>query len=370
MSKPKIALVHEWFIDLTGSEKVVEAIYEIFPAPIYTLIKDKKSIKGTIFENAKIYTSFIQRLPASKKIFRTYFPLFPLAIEQFDLSGYDLIISSSHSVAKGILTNYDQIHVCYCHTPMRYAWDLRQEYLKGMNPVKSFFTNLLLHYIRMWDFISSTRVDYFIANSRHVARRIKKIYRRDSTVIYPPVDIDKFELYKEKEDFYITISRLVPYKRIDLIVKAFSKINKKLIIIGDGPDKGKIKRLATDNIKILGYQPFSKLRYYLQRAKAFVFAANEDFGISLIEAQACGTPVIAFGKGGAKEAVIEGETGLFFYKQEPEAIIEVIKEFERIKFDPLKLRKNAEKFSKKRFKEEFSCYIKNILSASPINSEV
>ncbi len=243
---------------------------------------------------------------------------------------------------------------------MRYAWDLTYEYLRSMKSLKLIFAKIILHYMRIWDFISANRVDFFIANSRHVARRIKKLYGRDSVVIYPPVDVGNFEVCKEKDDFYVTVSRLVSYKKVDLIVEAFSKTDKKLLVIGDGPERKNIEKIAGDNVKILSYQPFEKLRFYLKKAKAFVFAANEDFGISLVEAQACGTPVIAFGKGGAKEIVIEGKTGLFFYKQDPDDIIEAVEKFEKMRFDPFELRKNAERFSKERFKREFLDYVKSI----------
>ena len=357
----KTALVHEWLIELTGSEKVLEAIYELFPSPIYTLIKDDKALKGTVFEKAQIYTSFLQRLPAVKRFYRNYLPLFPIAIEQFDLSNYDVIISSSHSVAKGVLVNPEQIHICYCHTPMRYIWLFPKEYLQRLNLIKRLIASILFHYLRIWDLSTSNRVDYFLANSEYVAERIKKIYRRQAQVIYPPVDIEKFEPCSEKEDFYLTVSRLVPYKRIDIIVEAFSKLkNKKLVIIGRGPELNRLKSKATDNIKFLDKQPFDILREYLRKAKAFIFAGEEDFGISMVEAQACGTPVIAFGKGGAKEIVIKNKTGLFFYKQHPCAVIEAVESFEKMRFDPLLLRKNAERFSKKRFKQRFKEFVLSI----------
>jgi len=359
----KVALVHDWLVNLAGAEKVLEAIYEIYFAPIFTLVVDRKKLKGSYLENAKIFTSFIQKLPKSKIRYRNYLPLFPLAVEQFDLSEFNLIISSSTCVAKGILTRADQLHICYCHTPIRYAWDLYHLYLnesrlhKGL---KGFFVKLLLHYIRLWDYSSANRVDYFVANSRYVARRIAKIYGRDAIVIYPPVDIEKFELYTNKENFYLTASRLVPYKKVDLIVEAFSKFpDKKLVVIGDGPDLKKIKAKAGKNVELLGYQPFEILKDYMQRAKAFIFAAEEDFGLVLVEAQACGTPIIALGKGGALETVIDKRTGLFFNEQNIESLIEKLKQFEKVqdKFDCLLIRKNAERFSKERFKREFQEFV-------------
>jgi len=368
----KVALVHDWLITFGGAEKVLEAIYELYPSPIYTLLANKDVLKNTAFEKAKVHTSFIQKFPKAKKWYRNYLLFFPLAIEQFDLSNYDVIISSSTCAAKGVLTNANQIHVCYCHTPVRYAWDLYHQYLKetglsqgkGFKKIQGLIAKLILHYIRMWDYTTISRVDYFIANSVHVAKRIKKIYGRNSIVIYPPVDVHKFELQKEKEKFYLTASRMVPYKRINIIIEAFSKmLDRKLIVIGNGPDYNKIKSRAGKNIEFLGHQPSEVLRIYMQKAKAFVFAAEEDFGIVLVEAQAYGTPVIVFGKGGAVETVINGKTGVFFKKQTVESLINAVKKFEVIedKFDPYFLRKNAERFSKERFKKEFKKVIEKII---------
>jgi len=285
----KTAIIHDWLINLGGAEKVLESIYELYPAPIYTLIKNEQSIKGSLFEKAEIYSSFIQKLPKAKDNYRNYLFLFPIAIEQFNLSEYDLIISSSHAVAKGILRNPNQVHICYCHTPMRYIWDLYHEYLKELKGIKKLLAQAILHYLRIWDIISVNRVDYFVANSKYVAKRIEKIYGRKATVIYPPVDIEKFELETRKESFYLTVGRLVPYKKIDVIVKAFRKMpERKLIVIGYGPEYKKIKKLATSNIEILGYQPRDKVKEYMKKAKAFIFCALEDFGIAPVEAQACG----------------------------------------------------------------------------------
>jgi glycosyltransferase involved in cell wall biosynthesis len=324
---------------------------------------DEEKIKGTVFEKAEIYTSFIQSLPFSKKKYRYYLFLFPLAVEQFDLSEYDVILSSSHAVAKGVLTTSNQLHICYCHTPIRYAWDLYHEYLRNTKlskGVKGFIAKLILHYLRIWDLTTANRVDYFIANSKYVARRIKKIYGRDSAVIYPPVDIDKFELETEKENFYLTASRLVPYKRVDLIVEAFSNTDRKLIVVGDGPDMDKIKKKAGKNVEILGYQPDEILVDLMRKAKAFIFAAEEDFGITPVEAQACGTPVICLGKGGTKETVIDMITGIYFQEQTVESILKAVEKFERNmdSFDPKIIRKNALKFSRERFEREIESFVK------------
>lgn len=373
----KTAIVHDWIIDIGGAEQCLENIYNIYPSDLYTLVFKKESVLSLGIDLNKINSSFIKKLPWATQKYRNYLPLFPLAIEQFDLSHYDVIISSSHAVAKGVVTNSTQLHVCYCHTPIRYVWDLYHQYLKEANlnkGVKGSFAKLVLHYIRIWDYTTSNRVDYFIANSNHTARRIKKIYGRDARIIYPPVSVDRFELYTEKEDFYLTASRLVPYKKIDLIVEAFSRMpEKKLVVIGDGPDFDKIKSKAKRNIEILGYQPQDILKDSMQRARAFIFSAEEDFGIVPVEAQACGTPVIAYGKGGAietvvplnrrnrhkEEAPLSSPTGIFFYGQTPEALIEAIKLFEQNldKFDYKSIRENSERFSKERFRKEFKEFV-------------
>lgn len=365
----KIAIVHDWIIDIGGAENCLKEIFSLYNfSDIYTLVFKEESINKLNIPIERVRSSFIQKLPKAKTKYRNYLPFFPLAIEQFDLSKYDLIISSSHAVAKGVITNSNQIHVCYCHTPIRYAWDLYHQYLKEANldkGIKGFLAKIILHYIRIWDYTTANRVDYFIANSKYTAKRIKRVYQRDATVIYPPVDVDNFELYTKKEDFYLTASRMVPYKKIDIIVEAFSQMpDKKLIVIGEGPDFEKIKSKAGKNVELLGYQPFNVLKDYMQRAKAFVFAAEEDFGIIPVEAQACGTPVIAFGKGGVLETVEENKTGIFFNEQTPESLVDAVKRFElnQDKFDCREIRKNAERFNRERFKREFREFVDKKLS--------
>ena len=362
----RIALVHDWLVTYAGAEKVLEQMINIFPdADIFSIVEhldNKKFIK-----NKNVKTSFIQKLPLSKKQYRNYLPLMPLAIEQLDMSSYDVIISSSHAVAKGIITGPDQLHISYVHSPIRYAWDLQHQYLKEASMdtgLKGFLVRYMLFKIRNWDYRTSNGVDYFVANSNFISRRIWKVYRRKADVIYPPVDIDAFDMKDTKEDFYLTASRMVPYKKIDLIVEAFSKMpDKKLVVIGEGPDFKKIKAKATDNIILLGYQPFEVLKDHLQRAKAFVFAAEEDFGITPVEAQACGTPVIAYGKGGSLETVngkkdLDRQTGIFFYEQSVESIIEAVGEFERIdSISASACRKHAVKFSTETFQYEFKKYV-------------
>lgn len=364
----KVALVQDWLTELGGAEKVFAAIYELYPqADIYTLVYNPKLLEKLNIPENKVYTSFIQKLPFAKKKYRNYLPLFPKAIESFDLSNYDLIISSSYCVAKGVLTHAGQIHVCYCHSPVRYAWDLYFQYLResGLNKksLKGLLAKSILHKLRIWDIISTNRVDYFISNSNYIKRRINKVYRRDAETIYPPVSVKEFTNTKTKEDFYFTCSRMVPYKKIDIIVEAFSKMpDKRLIVIGCGPDMQKIEKLKTPNIEIWGYQPFPVLKDCMEKAKAFIFAAEEDFGIVPVEAQACGTPVIAFGKGGSLETIINKKTGLFFYKQTSDAIIESVKNFEEIEtsFDSEIIRQHALNFDIEIFKKNIQNYIEEI----------
>jgi glycosyltransferase involved in cell wall biosynthesis len=358
----KSVLVHDWLVSpIGGGEKSLQAIHQLFPSPIYTLLKNEKKLKNSYFEGTEIFTSFIQNFPFANRLYRNLLPLFPIAIEQFDLSAYDLVISSSHCVAKGVICSPDQLHICYCYTPVRYAWDMMNQYLleSGLtHGVKGALVRLFLHYIRGWDSHSAHRVDHFIAISHYVARRIQKFYGRKAEVIYPPVDISYYQPGKQKDDFYLTFSRFVPYKRIDLIVEAFSEMpDKRLVVIGSGPEEKKILSKAKKNIEFLGYQPDEVLRSYLQRAKGFVFAALEDFGIAPVEAMACGTPVIGLGKGALRETVIEGRTGVFFPEQTTSSIKEAICNFEKMEMDPLEIRRQAEKFSLERFNIQFAEFV-------------
>lgn len=371
MAKPtKIAIVHEWFTTIAGSEKVVEQICHLFPqADVFAVYADPEVIERTPFLQARsIRTTFIQKLPKAKSAYRSYLPLMPLAVEQLDLSGYELIISSAHAVAKGVLTGPDQLHISYVHSPIRYAWDLQHHYLResGLERgLKGWVARWLLHKIRIWDYRTAAGVDHFVANSSFIGRRIRKVYGRDADVIYPPVDVAAFEFWEKKQDYYLTASRLVPYKRMDLIVQAFAHMpEKKLVVIGDGPDMPKLKAAATPNVTLLGFQPFAELKRHMQQAKAFVFAAEEDFGITPVEAQACGTPVIAYGKGGSLETVIDSRdpekaTGVWFPEQTVEALVEAVQRFESlsIPISPRVCRRHAERFSNERFRDEFSEYV-------------
>ncbi len=356
------AIIHDWLISgVGGGEKVLEAIHQLYPSPIYTLVKNTEKLKGTYFQDLEIHASFIQKLFRAEKKYKSYLPFFPLAIEQFDLSPYDVVISSSHCAAKGVITSPDQVHICYCHTPMRYAWDLTHEYLREAKldrGMKGFVAKMFLHYLRGWDAQSAQRVDHFIANSQYVARRIKKFYGRDSEVIYPPVNLSLFQEEPAKDSYYLAASRLVSYKRIDLIVEAFSQMpDKKLVVIGDGPEWKKIKEKASKNVELLGFQPDSVLKTHMQKAKGFVFAAVEDFGIIPVEAMACGTPVIAFGKGGVCETVVHQETGYFYHEQSVPAIIQAIHAFEKEEIASRACRSRAELFSEERFNQRFHFFV-------------
>lgn len=357
----RVAVVHDWLPVYAGAERVLEQILKVYPhADIYSLIDLIPEGKRGFLQDKPVHTSFLQKWKWVRKRYRSFLPLMPLAIEQFDLSSYDLVISSSYAVAKGVITGPDQLHVCYCHSPMRYAWDLQHQYLQTAKldkGIKSWMARMTLHYLRMWDALSQNRVDHFIANSEFIGRRIQKNYRRPSAVIHPPVAVEDFPLCEKKEDYYVTVSRLVPYKMVGLVVEAFSRMpHLELRVVGEGPEFERIRAKAGPNVKMLGYQSGAEVRKQMQEAKAFVFAGEEDFGIAAVEAQACGTPVVAYGKGGVCETVVDGKTGLFFPEQTPEAIIDAITEFEigSHDFAPAKIREHAMQFSAARFRQEFA----------------
>ena len=356
----RTAIVHDWLPVYAGAERVLEQILATVPQnDLFSLIDFLPSDQRDFLQGQSVRTSFIQRLPFARSKYRYYLPFAPLAIEQFDLTGYDLVVSSSYVVAKGALTTADQLHISYVHSPIRYGWDLYFQYLREgrlERGPRSLLARLILHYMRLFDAASADRVDVFVANSRNVARRIWKTYRRRAYVVYPPVDTEGFTLHEQKEGFYLTMSRLVPYKRIDLIVEAFAAMpDKELVVIGDGPEYQRIEKKAGPNVHLLGYQPQEAVQHYMQRARAFVFAAEEDFGITPVEAQACGTPVIAYGRGGALETVVPDETGLFFSEQTAACLTDAVRRFERVghQFDPHTIRANAEQFSPERFRRAF-----------------
>ncbi len=358
----KIAIVHDFLYTYAGAERVLEQMLLCFPnADVFSLFDFLKPDQRGFIMNKPVHTSFIQNMPLAKKHHRAYLPLMPMAIEQLDVSKYDLVISSSYVVAKGVITRPDQLHVCYCHSPVRFAWDMQSQYLKeaGLNHgIRGALARLILHYIRVFDVRTSAGVDAFMANSNFVARRVEKAYRRSATPVFPPVDTEKYTLCADKGDFYLTASRMVSYKRMDLIIRAFSSMpGRRLIVVGEGPEMHKIRKLAGDNVKLVGYQNAERLLEYMRHAKGFVFAAEEDFGIVPVEAQACGTPVIAYGQGGVTESVIDGVTGVFFMEQTAASLIAAVEHFETITWNAAAIRKNAERFSPAVFKEKFMEFV-------------
>lgn len=360
----KVAIVCDWLITYAGAERVLEQMLKCYPdADLFAVVDFLPQEQRGFIMNKPVTTTSIQHYPFAQRLYQKYLFKMPLAIEQLDLSRYDLVISSSHAVAKGVITGPNQLHLCYIHTPIRYAWDMQHQYLEesglSRGPL-SWAARRMLFSVRQWDVRTANGVDAFIANSRFIARRVWKVYRREASVIYPPVDVERFTLQEKKEDFYLTASRLTPYKKVDLIVRAFARMpDRRLIVIGDGPEMKKIRHDATPNVTILGYQPSDVLADYMQRARAFIFAAEEDFGIVPVEAQACGTPVIAFGEGGATETVRDGTTGIFFGEQTVENLTEAVHRFETMTFDPRACRANAVRFAPERFRQEFSAFVEH-----------
>ncbi len=360
----RIAIIHDWLVTYAGAERVLEQMLIMYPqADVFSVCDFLPERERAFLQGKTPKTSFIQNLPGARKHYRNYLPLMPLAVEQLDLSSYDIVLSSSHAVAKGVLTGPDQLHVSYVHSPIRYAWDLQHQYLResGLDKgLKGWVAKWLLHKMRLWDMRTANGVDCFVANSRFIARRIWKTYRREAEVVYPPVDVETFAFREDKENFYLTASRLVPYKRVSLIVEAFAQMpEKRLKVIGDGPEREKIKRIASghSNIELLGYQSSAALVDLMGRARAFVFAAEEDFGIAPVEAQACGTPVIAFGRGGVLDSVCDlseaKPTGVFFDEQSVAAIVRTIARFEAegSVVRPEDCSRNAERFAPEQFRK-------------------
>lgn len=354
----KTAIVHDYLNQYGGAEKVLEAIHGLFPdAPVYTSIFDSQKMPAH-FRSMDIRTSFMQRLPLSSRLYRTYMPLYPLAFERLVLSGYDLVVSSSSAWAKGVLTSPEAMHICYCHSPMRFAWSY-EEYVwpEKSIPLRRSLLPLILSYVRLWDEISANRVDHYIANSKAVSRRIAKYYKRTAEVINPPVDVEAFEPESSYDDYYLVLSRLMPYKRLDIVVEAFSTLGLPLKVIGTGRDHDRLKSMATDNVEFLGFVEGPRMRRYLARCRALLFPGEEDFGITAVEAQAAGRPVIAYGAGGALESVIDGVTGVFFDRQEPESVVSAVRKFNPERFDSRIIRKHAEGFGRAAFQEKLKAFI-------------
>ena len=365
----KTAIIHDWLVTYAGAERLLEQVLVVFPeADIFSLVDFLSPEIRFFIRNKKVSTSFLQHFPLAKTKYRSYLPFMPAAIESLDISGYDLVISVSHAVAKGVKTRPGQKHICLCCSPIRYAWDLRQQYLEesGLDKgLKGLLANYLLDRIKAWDLKVTPRVTDFVAISEYIGKRIKNNYGRDCSVIYPPVYVDKFEVAEKKDDFYLTASRMVPYKKIPLIIEAFSSMpQRKLVVIGTGPEWAKAKAKAGPNVELLGYQDDAVLKDHLQRARAFVFAAEEDFGIAPVEAQACGTPVLAYGRGAVLETIVDGKTGLFFNEQTVQSIKDCVERFEAMPapFSPAEIRRNAERFSSVRFRTELADFVKKVLA--------
>lgn len=362
----KVAIVHDWLTGKRGGEKVLEVLCEIFPrAPIYTLLYNPGSVSETI-ESHEIYCSFIDKLPFKKSKYRHYLPLFPTAIEQFNLKDYQLIISSSHCVAKGIIPGPDSLHLSYLHTPMRYVWDMYHDYFGPgqVGKISGKIIPVFANYLRSWDVSSSCRVDWFAANSRHVANRIRKYYRRDAQVIHPPVETSLFKVHQTHDDFDLVVSALVPYKRVDLAVLAYNEMGRKLVIIGDGPERKNLLKVAKPNIQFLEWQSHQELIQYYSKCRALIFPGEEDFGIVPVEAMSCGKPVIAFARGGALETIIDADrsqgkkgTGILFSAQNTENLIQAVKKSDAVSWDSDFIYEHAKKFDREKFKSDLQYFI-------------
>ncbi|GAB4336093.1 MAG: glycosyltransferase family 4 protein [Calditrichia bacterium] len=367
----RVALVHDWLTGMRGGEQVLEVFCELFPeANLFTLLHIPGTVSETITRHP-IHTSFINRLPMVKTRYRHYLPLFPTAIERFILKDYDLVLSTSHCVAKGIIPGPNTLHIAYLHTPMRYVWDMYEEYF-GKEKV-GFVTRTLIsffaNYLRMWDVTSSQRVDYFIANSAHVAKRIKKYYRRSAEIIHPPVSTEMFRPASGNEGYDLILSALVPYKKVDLAIEAYNKMQRQLVVVGSGPEKDRLQQLAGPTIRFYDWQPAEKLPEFYQNCRALIFPGEEDFGIVPLEAMASGKPVIAFGKGGALETVVgvdnptgASPTGVFFYRQTPESLIQAVEQSLTINWDAETIHRHARNFDRSVFKQKIQQFVSEKLS--------
>jgi glycosyltransferase involved in cell wall biosynthesis len=361
MKDAKVALIHDWLTGQRGGEKVLEVFAEIFPkAPIYTLFHFPGTQTEKI-ERRTIHTSFLQRMPFLKRKYRSYLPLYPLSVELFDLQGYDVIISSSHCVAKGAIPQPNGLHICYVHSPIRYAWNQYFAYFspENLGLLSRLLIPPVIHRLRQWDVSSSCRVDYFIANSKAVAQRIYRYYRRPAEVIHPPVDTEFFQPGDTQGEYFLIVSALVPYKRIDLAVETFNDSGASMKIVGTGPEYKKLRRKAKKNIDFLGFLPPHDLLRIYQRARALLVPGEEDFGINSLEAQACGVPVLAYGRGGATETVIPTDTGLFFSELTKQSLQDAVDKFQGIAFDRSAIRTNALRFSREKFKKKVSAYFQD-----------
>jgi glycosyltransferase involved in cell wall biosynthesis len=356
----RVALVHHWLVRMRGGEKVLAALCRLFPqADIFTLVYDPEGICETITRH-RVTTSWIQRLPLARRHYAQYLPLFPLAIEQFDLSDYDLAISSDASVAKGVLTRPETCHICYCHSPLRYAWSAYHTYLEAVSSRwKRGLVPFFLHYLRLWDVSAANRVDYFVANSRNVANRIQKYYRREASVVYPPVEVSSFPVPAQTEDYYLAVGQWVPYKRFDLAIEAFNELRRPLWVVGEGPEEPRLKRRAQSHIRFLSRVSDSQLRTILSQCRALVFPGEEDFGMIIPETHACGRPAIALARGGALETVIPGVNGVLFQEASAAALRAAVLHFESIEsqLNPQEIRVSAERFKEELFFEKMAGFV-------------
>ena len=364
----KVALVHDFLVKMGGAERVLKVFADLYPhAPIYTLLYDEE-VCGETFPKERVRTSFLQKAPEFlRKKQRYLFPLMPRAIESLDLSGFDLVISSSNAYAHGVLTGSHATHICYCHSPMRYAWDYAHEYLdeQKIGPVMRFITERLIKNVRFWDQVAADRPDLYVANSLHVKNRIKKYYRQDANVLYPPVDVERFNVTKARDDFFLIVSALTPFKKIDMAIQLFNKIGKKLYIIGSGSQMDYLKSIAGPTVSIIGPREDKIVTEYLQNCRAYIMPGEEDFGIAPVEAMACGKPVLAYGQGGVLETVIPGETGELFYEPTLESMEDALGRLivNEPTYDPARIRKNAERFTEKIFLKEFQKTVKEFRSS-------
>lgn len=364
----KVAIIHYWWLTNRGGEAVVKAMTELYPkADLFIHVHDEDMVKEALGNTyaGNIYTSFISKLPFAKKLYQKYLPLMPMALEQLDLTEYDLIISSESGPAKGVVTRPDAVHICYCHSPMRYLWDMYHSYLSTSGKLIKLLFPWLAHWLRVWDRVSADRVDSFVANSNFIAKRISKFYRRESTVIFPPVDASIFNAMRPKESFYLCLGKMVAYKRADLVVDAFNQLDLPVVIIGEGELYETLRKKAGPNIKLLGRQPFDVVKDHLERTKALIFPGVEDFGIVPVEAMASGAPVIAYKKGGVMDTVVHGKTGILFESQTVEGLIEAVNAYEagEYTFDPQELSAHAMQFDKAHFKTALAKHIDVTLKA-------
>ncbi|MEK9167009.1 MAG: glycosyltransferase [Patescibacteria group bacterium] len=361
----KIAFVHDFLIRLGGAERVLKVLMDMYPdAPVYTLLYDEDKV-GDIFPKERVITSGLQKIPRLPGMHKFMFPFMPGAVENFDLEGFDVVLSSSSAYVHGVVTNLDTTHICYYHSPMRYAWDYTHEYLKEQNlgAIGDFFVSNMMHKVRQWDFLASDRVDVPIANSKTVQNRIRKYYRREAEIIYPPVDTQRFEAHEKNEGYFLIVSNLSPYKKIDLAVELFNRLGKRLIIIGDGPEMPRLKRMAAKNVDFLGYKSDEVTKEYFENCRAFIFPGEEDFGIAPIEAMACGKPVLAYRKGGLTETVIEGETGEFFNEQTVESMEAALTQLliNEKTYNPKEIAKHAKKYSRENFEKSIKKIIESAI---------